>query len=149
MNEKLPPVLEDLRVINDNKELLFGKLHEEGYITEEQKEVIIEETEVIYTLLGDSEKTIADNQSYRDAIGSGAGDPRGAFGVDAGSFLNVRSYYSDLMDSLERMKKTGIMDNLHIIMNSHSLPEMLSAMPRGNKSYISTDMVLSSTEGGK
>ncbi|WP_077305758.1 DUF6792 domain-containing protein [Terribacillus halophilus] len=140
LNESVPPILGKVRVVLDNKDIIFGRLQEAGYISVKEKDTMIEELELIESHLS----TIEDGLNTNAKL-SGFQFMQDISTVSfGGSLLWMKS---SLASSLERMKESGFFDSLNNIAHSHSIPELLAAMSDGKKSYFGTDMVYTATNG--
>lgn len=140
LNKSVPPLLDKVRVVLDNKDLIFGRLQEAGYISLKEKDTMIGELELIESHL----LTIEDGLNANFSL-SGVQFLQDistvAFG---GSLVWIKS---SLTASVDRMKDSGFFESLNKIVASHSIPELLAAMSKGNKSYFGTDMVYTATKG--
>ncbi|WP_366249001.1 DUF6792 domain-containing protein [Terribacillus aidingensis] len=143
LEEKVPTLLDKLTPITENSEEIFGSLYEAEYITKEQKDVMIEEIAIIEQELQEINETIGRNVNIRDS-----GNPNAVFGGDIGAGLKIYfDHVKVIMESVDRIKESGILDNLSAITDSHSISELLSVMSDGKKGYLGTDMVYTATKG--
>lgn len=143
LEEKVPTLLDKLTPITENSEEIFGSLYEAEYITKEQKDVLIEEIAIIEQELQEINETIGRNVDIRDS-----GNPNAVFGGDIGAGLKIYfDHVKVIMESVDRIKESGILDNLSAITDSHSISELLSVMSDGKKGYLGTDMVYTATKG--
>lgn len=140
LNKSVPPLLDKVRVVLDNKDLIFGRLQEAGYISLKEKDTMIEELELIESHLSTIEDGLNANSSL-SGVQFLQDISTVAFG---GSLLWIKS---SLTASMDRMKESGFFESLNKIVASHSIPELLAAMSEGNKSYFGTDMVYTATKG--
>lgn len=141
--DKAPSLLERLSPITENADQIFGSLYESGYITKEQKEILIEEIVILEQEIKEINQLFENNVSIRDL-----GNPSATFGGDIGVVLKILlDHIGTITDSLERIKDSGFIDSLHSIVDSHSISEMLSVMTDGKKGYLGTDMIYTSTKG--
>lgn len=143
LEEKVPTLLDKLTPITENSEEIFDSLYEAEYITKEQKDVMIEEIAIIEQELHEINETIGRNVNIRDS-----GNPNAIFGGDIGAGLRIYfDHVKAIMESVDRIKESGILDNLSAITDSHSISELLSVMSEGKKGYLGTDMVYTATKG--
>lgn len=143
LEEKVPTLLDKLTPITENSEEIFGSLYEAAYITKEQKDVMIEEIAIIEQELQKINEAIGRNVNIRDS-----GNPNAIFGGDIGAGLRIYlDHVKAIMESVDRIKESGILDNLSAITDSHSISELLSVMSDGKKGYLGTDMVYTATKG--
>ncbi|PAD35717.1 DUF6792 domain-containing protein [Terribacillus saccharophilus] len=140
LNKSVPPLLDKVRVVLDNKDLIFGRLQETGYISLKEKDTMIEELELIESHLSTIEDGLNANSSL-SGVQFLQDISTVAFG---GSLVWIKS---SLTSSIECMKESGFFESLNKIVASHSIPELLAAMSKGNKSYFGTDMVYTATNG--
>lgn len=142
LEEKVPTLLDKLTPITENSEEIFGSLYEAAYITKEQKDVMIEEIAIIEQELQKINEAIGRNVNIRDS-----GNPNAVFGGDIGAGLRIYlDHVKAIMESVDRIKESGILDNLSAITESHSISELLSVMSDGKKGYLGTDMVFTATK---
>lgn len=146
MNEKVPKLLDNVHVITQNGDTIFGKLVEANYITTDQKNELINVFEEVEKDLQDIEDIIwkMDQIRYDSVIPQPppiAGD----------AILATRLYhnYTQILSHLETLNKEEYKQLMDTIVSSHSIAEMLEAMRSGNKSYQGTDMVYSTSQNGE
>ncbi|QXE03338.1 DUF6792 domain-containing protein [Terribacillus sp. DMT04] len=143
LEEKVPTLLDKLTPITENAEQIFSSLYEAEYITKEQKDVMVEEIAIIEQELQKINEAIGRNVDIRDL-----GNPNAGFGGDIGAGLKIYlDHVKAIMESVDRIKESGILDNLSAITDSHSISELLSVMSDGKKGYLGTDMVYNATKG--
>ncbi|SDC91713.1 hypothetical protein SAMN05421663_10581 [Terribacillus halophilus] len=143
VDESLPPLIDKLNIITDNSEAIFGRLYEEGYITEKQKTIMIDEIAKLAKELETVQNAISQNVEA---------DESGGFfdkiKADGDLIMDIVKVWIAFNEAMKNIKDSGIMESLGSIVDSHSINELLNAKAGGNKSYIGKDMVLTSNRGG-
>lgn len=146
IDSNLPPLIDKLNLITDNSEVIFGRLFEEGYITEEQKKIMIDEISKLAQELEYVQNSLTYNVNT---------DEKGGFlnKLTADGVLGMVIYnlYNAYNDAMKNIKDSGIMDSLASIVDSHSINELLNARTIGNKTYVGKDVIYTSegVNGGK
>ncbi|SDC92032.1 hypothetical protein SAMN05421663_10591 [Terribacillus halophilus] len=146
LQDNLPVVLENIRLIEENSEEIFNSLYEYGYISKEQKDVMIKELtnlEKELTRLNDAVDFNVDmhnEDGWFDKIRRGIGD--------TGLAAVAAILYYKIPNILDRIKESGTLESLEGIVESHSITEMLNALAEGNRSYVGKDLVFTSDTGG-
>ncbi|KGX89852.1 hypothetical protein N781_09035 [Pontibacillus halophilus JSM 076056 = DSM 19796] len=143
-NEKIGPLLEQVKNVTSNSDIITTRLVEAGYITEEEKKIIVEEMGVIEESLVESKKRLDLYSSMSEQTTPVLGD--GAWLLDTKGRIEKE---------LEKIEESGhkldpILSKLgEEIVSSHGIPEMLKALSSGDTTYEGTDMVMSTIVGGK
>lgn len=140
LSKNVPPLVDKFRVVLDNKESIFGRLQEEGYITQEGKDAVINELETWETYLSIIEAGLKSSANT-------SGYPSLQNMADSGLFGSIIWLVTAFPDAKKRLEESGFLDSLNDIKDSHGIPELLAAMSVGNKSYFGTDMVYTATNG--
>ncbi|MEC0282660.1 DUF6792 domain-containing protein [Terribacillus saccharophilus] len=146
LNDNLPRVLENIRLMEENSEVIFDELYKGGYITADQKKVMIKELGNLEKELTNLQEAIQynvdmhDDDGWFDKIRRGLGD--------AGLAAVAAILYFKIPNILDRIKESGTLESLEGIVDSHSIPEMLNALAEGNRSYVGKDLVFTSDAGG-
>ncbi|MGG1593238.1 DUF6792 domain-containing protein [Terribacillus saccharophilus] len=139
LKDNLPPLLEKVSVITQNADTIFGRLYEEGYITEDQKNIMIKEVANLEKDLSEAYAAIYENADINENLNelSLYGDYRlyKAFQKLKGSFTG----------SIENILNSGILERLESIKDSHSINEMLNALAGSSKSYSGKDLIYTTT----
>jgi hypothetical protein len=139
LKDNLPPLLGKVSVITQNADTIFGRLYEEGYITEDQKNIMIKEVANLEKDLSEAYAAIYENADINENLNelSLYGDYRlyKAFQKLKGSFTG----------SIENILNSGILERLESIKDSHSINEMLNALAGGSKSYSGKDLIYTTT----
>ncbi|MEC0281256.1 DUF6792 domain-containing protein [Terribacillus saccharophilus] len=139
LKDNLPPLLEKVSVITQNADTIFGRLYEEGYITEDQKNIMIKEVANLEKDLSETYAAIYENADINENLNelSLYGDYRlyKAFQKLKGSFTG----------SIENILNSGILERLESIKESHSINDMLNALAGGSKSYSGKDLIYTTT----
>jgi hypothetical protein len=146
LNNNLPRVLENIRLMEENSDVIFTELYKGGYITAEQKKVMIEELGNLEKELTNLQEAIKfnvnmhDDDGWFDKIRRGIGD--------TGLAAVAAILYYKIPNILDRIKESGTLESLEGIVESHSITEMLNALAGGNRSYVGKDLVFTSDAGG-
>ncbi|WP_340082227.1 DUF6792 domain-containing protein [Terribacillus sp. FSL K6-0262] len=139
LKDNLPPLLEKVIVITQNADTIFGRLYEEGYITEDQKNIMIKEVANLEKDLSEAYAAIYENADINENLNELYlyGDYRlyKAFQKLKGSFTG----------SIENILNSGFLERLESIKDSHSINEMLIALAGGSKSYSGKDLIYTTT----
>ncbi len=144
LNDKLPPLADQVRVISQNADTIFGRLYEKGYISEKQRDIMITEIGNIDKDLTTILNSIKANVDLNEDGGLYA------FSGDLLIAEVVWKLKGSLMGSFENIMDSGILESLESIVDSHSINEMLNALSNGSKSYVGKDLIYTSTgEGGE
>lgn len=143
LNDKVPSLIKQLDAITENKDTIFSSLYEAGYITKDQKDIMIDEIGILDKEINELQQLLERNVDVRDT-----GNPFASFGGDIALVVKfISDHMGTIQGSLQRIQDSGMIDNLHKIVDSHGIPELLSAMTNGNRSYLGTDMVFTATNG--
>lgn len=142
LDKNLPPLADKIRLITQNADTIFGRLYEEGYISKEQKDIMIKELGNIDKDLTRILKTLKGNVTLNDdgLTVSLAGD--------AALLLVALELQKSLTASAKNIMDSGILESLESIKDSHSINELLNALSGGNKSYSGTDLIFTTTGAG-
>ncbi|WP_085992901.1 DUF6792 domain-containing protein [Oceanobacillus senegalensis] len=144
VNKKLPGIMEQVHTVTNNADVIFGRLMDAGYITEEQKEELVEVVGDIEHELNGIVETIDHMEGLR-----GNGYFFAQIGGDAAGYFKIKNHYEAILSYFEVLRKEEYLEILEIIGESHGIPEMLHGLSDKDKSYVGTDMVLHTTSGGK
>ncbi|GAB3804261.1 DUF6792 domain-containing protein [Virgibacillus kimchii] len=144
LNDNVPELMSKVTTITSNADLIFGRLEEAGYISTQQKDVLITEITAIETELLGIQQALESNVTIRDT-----GNFFAQIGGDIGSIIRLLEHASALQDSAGALGQKEFMDILQMIGASHGIPEVLDAITGGRKSYMGTDMILTATQGKK
>jgi hypothetical protein len=144
LNDNVPELMTKVTTITSNAGLIFGKLEEAGYISAQQKDVLITEITAMETELLGIQQSLEGNISVRDS-----GNFFAQLGGDIGSIFKILRHARALQDSAGALSQKEFLDILQMIGDSHGIPEVLHAITGGRKSYMGTDMILTATRGKK
>ncbi|MDO6657788.1 DUF6792 domain-containing protein [Anaerobacillus sp. 1_MG-2023] len=146
MNEKVPDLLDNVQVITQNADTIFGKLVEANYITTDQKTELVHVFEKVKKDLQDIEDIIWKMDQIRFDSVIPQPPP-----IAGDAILASRLYhnYTQILSQLETLNKEEYKKLMDTIVSSHSIAEMLEAIRSGNKSYQGTDMVYSTSQNGE
>ncbi|MYL44244.1 hypothetical protein GLV94_01165 [Virgibacillus halodenitrificans] len=144
LNDKLPGVLSRIKTVTGNADVIFGRLVNAGYITEEQKNTLVTELTAIEVELDGIQETVSRLTSIRDM-----GDFYAQLGGDAAAIIKMKRHYNSIMESFEELNNEDLLAAMEAIGQSHSISEMLEGLSDKKKSYIGTDMVYTTGSGGK
>ncbi|MCJ0932020.1 hypothetical protein MST22_12735 [Virgibacillus halodenitrificans] len=144
LNDKLPGVLSRIKTVTGNADVIFGRLVNAGYITEEQKNTLVTELTAIEVELDGIQETVSRLTSIRDM-----GDFYAQLGGDAAAIIKMKRHYNSIMESFEELNNEDLLAAMEAIGQSHSISEMLEGLSDKKKSYIGTDMVYTTDSGGK
>lgn len=144
LNDNVPELMDKVTTITRNADLIFGRLEEAGYINTEQKDVLITEITAMETELIGIQETLESNVTVRDR-----GNFLSQLSGDTVSIFKILRHAGALQDSAGALSQREFLDILQMIGDSHGIPEVLHAITGGRKSYIGTDMILTTTQGKK
>lgn len=144
LNDNVPELMDRVTTITSNADIIFGKLEEAGYINNNQKVTLITEIKNIETELLAIQEILERNVKYRDPHNTSF-----TVGLDVGSFLKMMEHVNRIQESFQVLNQDDFLDLLQMIVKSHGIKEMLSAMSLGNKSYLGTDMILTGNDGNQ
>ncbi|ASN07410.1 hypothetical protein CFK40_14210 [Virgibacillus necropolis] len=145
VNKKLPGLMEKIKTITGNSDVLFGELLKAGYVTSEQKDELVSTFQNIEKELVDTEKSIETLLIWRNSNSYLSAQ----IGADFGAYLRVKDNIESLMASFETLQKKEYQNILHGIISNHGIAEVLAELSGDGKSYIGNDMVLSTGSGDK
>lgn len=142
VNDKLPRLLSQIKTITTNADVIFQRFVDAGYINLNQKRLIVTELANIQSELEGIQGSISDMAQGRDTFGI---FPPVINDVDAlwEGYTHVRT----IQTSLDKLNTEVFHDLLRVIGNGHDITSVLESINKGNKSYLGTDMVLTSTKG--
>jgi len=143
VNAKLPGLIENIQLITGNSETIFAELYRANYITQTQREELIEVFNDIENELLIIQDAFADLEAYRH-------DEKGnIFSKDLTSGYNLyQSVMKRLPKLLEILKKEEYKEILEMIVDSHGISEMISTLGGTKKNYLNGDLLMAPTSGG-
>lgn len=144
LNDNVPGLVSKIQTITSNADVIFGRLQEAGYITKEQKKLLVTEiTKIEHELLG-IQTALERNVTVRDS-----GNFSVQFGGDVGAIAKIAFHLNAIIKIVGNLSEKDFLDILQRIGESHSIQELLESISGGGKSYIGTDLVLTASKGKK
>ncbi|WP_256200808.1 DUF6792 domain-containing protein [Virgibacillus halodenitrificans] len=104
LNDKLPGVLSRIKTVTGNADVIFGRLVNAGYITEEQKNTLVTELTAIEVELDGIQETVSRLTSIRDM-----GDFYAQLGGDAAAIIKMKRHYNSIMESFEELNNEDLL----------------------------------------
>lgn len=144
-DEKVPILLEQVKKVTSNSDVIFNQFVEAGYINSSQKDLLVSELTNIEKDLIDIERILSDWNSIRNSSSSyNQSDFGSILGSDIGAFLALRSKATSIMESLENLNRDDLLSVLEKIKGDHNITTVLNMLGLDNKSYLNGDMLLKS-----
>ncbi|WP_077706952.1 DUF6792 domain-containing protein [Virgibacillus dokdonensis] len=144
LDKKVPGLLQQVKTITSNSDLIFGRLEDAGYISNAQKQLIGKEFSNIETELEGIQETLSSIVDVR-----GTGNFITQIGGDIAAALKVKGHINAIKDSLKVLNQEDLLKVLDELKASHSIMEVLSGLSHGKKSYLGTDMLFTTNHGNK
>lgn len=146
MNTKVPPLIDSIKKLTTNSDVIFSHFVDAGYLKESEKNIVVQELMDIESLLEEMKSLIGTNHSIResqyDVNYSGSNPFLTVLGADIGSLMRLLQLKDSFTESFEKLKNVlGPM--LTEIGDSHSILEMLNALGfQSGHAYLGSDMIL-------
>lgn len=146
MNTKVPPLIDSIKKLTSNSDIIFSHFVEAGYLKESEKNIVVQELTNIESLLEEMKSIINNNHSVRESqynVNYAGGNPfMAVLGADIGSLIRLMQLKDSFTESFDKLKNVlGPM--LAEIGDSHSILEMLNALGlQSGRAYIGSDMIL-------
>ncbi|MFJ5770916.1 DUF6792 domain-containing protein [Psychrobacillus sp. NPDC093180] len=146
MNTKVPPLIDSIKKMTSNSDVIFSHFVDAGYLSEADKDIVVHELTNIEGLLEEMKSLIQTNNSIResqyDVNYSGSNPFLTVLGADIGSLIRLLNLKDSFMESFEKLKSVlGPM--LAEIGDSHSILEMLNALGlQSGRAYSGSDLIL-------
>ncbi|WP_121639096.1 DUF6792 domain-containing protein [Virgibacillus sp. Bac330] len=144
LDKKVPGLLQQVKTITSNANLIFGRLEDAGYITNAQRQLIVEEVTNIETELEGIQETLSSIVDVR-----GTGNFITQIGGDIAAALKIKGHMNAIKDSLKVLNQEDLLKVLDELKASHSIMEVLNGLSHGKKSYLGTDMLFTTNHGNK
>ncbi len=144
LDKKVPGLLKRVKTITSNSNLIFSRLEDAGYISNQQKQLIVKEFTKIETELEGIQETLSRWVDVRDT-----GNFFVQIGGDFTAILKIKRHFNAIKDSLEVLNQEELLTISEELKASHSIAEVLSSLSDGKKSYLGTDMVFTTNHGNK
>ncbi|GGK06825.1 hypothetical protein GCM10007063_31710 [Lentibacillus kapialis] len=142
VNDKLPRLQSQIRTVTTNADVIFQRFVDAGYISVDQKQLIVTELTTIQSELDGVQESISRLVDIRDMHNLSS-----QFGGDLGTYLNIKNRVEEIQESLDKLNTEEFRTLLQTIGSGHDITGILESMNKGNKSYLGTDMVLTATKG--
>ncbi|GGB32110.1 hypothetical protein F3157_21740 [Virgibacillus dakarensis] len=142
VNDKLPGLLTQIKTVTTNADVIFQRFVDARYISVDQKNLIVTELMNIQKELDGMQKSISTLVDIRNMHNFSA-----QLGGDIGTYLNIKDRAEAIKESLSKLNNKEFQKLLKMIGSGHQIQGILEAMGEGNKSYLGTDMIL--TTSGK
>ena len=152
MNTKVPPLIDAIKKITSNSDVIFNHFVEAGYLTASQKNNVVQELTNIENILEEIKSILQTNHSVRKSqynMNYSSTNPFAAvLGADIGSIIRLVQFKNSLTDDLKILQEElGPM--FAEIGDSHAILEMLNALgSESNRAYVGQDMILLKGNGG-
>ena len=146
MNAKVPPLIDSIKKLTSNSDIIFSHFVEAGYLKESEKDIVVQELTNIESLLEEMKSLIQTNHSVRESqydVNYSGGNPfMAVLGADIGSLIRIMQLKDSFTESFDQLKDVlGPM--LAEIGDSHSILEMLNALGfQSGRAYLGSDMIL-------
>lgn len=146
MNAKVPPLIDSIKKMTSNSNVIFSHFVDAGYLKESEKDIVVQELTNIESLLEEMKSLIQTNHSIRESqydVNYSGGNPfMSVLGADIGSLIRLLQLKDSFTESFDKLKNVlGPM--LTEIGDSHSILEMLNALGlQSGRAYLGTDMIL-------
>src|SRR5699024_2339289 len=143
VNDKLPRLLSQIRSVTTNADVIFQRFVDAGYISANQKELLVTEFTNIQSNLDGIQESISileDIKFLPNLSGAGLGG-----NLTAG--LDIKNHVENIQKSFDKLDTKEFRALLQTIGSGHDITGVLESMSKGNKSYLGTDMVLTATKG--
>ena len=146
MNAKVPPLIDSIKKLTSNSDIIFSHFVEAGYLKESDKNIVVQELTNIESLLEEMKSLIQTNHSVRESqydVNYSGGNPfMAVLGADIGSLIRLMQLKDSFTESFDKLKDVlGPM--LAEIGDSHSILEMLNALGfQSGRAYLGSDMIL-------
>ncbi|HLS08452.1 DUF6792 domain-containing protein [Lentibacillus sp.] len=142
VNDKLPKLLSQIKTVTTNADAIFQRFVHAGYINSDQKQLIVTELTNIQSELEGIQESISGMAESRDMLSIFPPVINDADALWQG-FIHARA----IQESLDKLNTEAFRDLLQMIGSGHGITGILESMNKGNKSYLGTDMILTSTKG--
>ncbi|WP_010531761.1 DUF6792 domain-containing protein [Lentibacillus jeotgali] len=142
VNDKLPRLLSQVKTVTTNADVIFQRVVDAGYISAEQKQLIVTELTTIQSELDGMMESISRLVDIRDMHNLSS-----QLGGDLGTYINIKNHAQAIQGSLDKLNTEKFRALLQTIGSGHDITGILESMNKGNKSYLGTDMVLTATKG--
>lgn len=146
MNTKVPALIDSIKKMTSNSDVIFSHFVEAGYLKESEKDIVVQELTNIESLLEEMKTLIQTNHSVRESqydVNYSGGNPfLSVLGADIGSLIRLLQLKDSFTESFDKLKNVlGPM--LAEIGDSHSILEMLNALGlQSGRAYSGSDMIL-------
>ncbi|GGA40881.1 DUF6792 domain-containing protein [Psychrobacillus lasiicapitis] len=146
MNTKVPPLIDSIKKMTSNSDVIFSHFVDAGYLSEADKDIVVKELTNIEGLLEEMKSLIQTNNSIResqyDGNYSGSNPFMTVLGADIGSLIRLLNLKDSFTESFEKLQHIlGPM--LAEIGDSHSILEMLNALGlQSGRAYSGSDLIL-------
>lgn len=142
-DEKVPRLLEQVKKVTSNSDVIFNQFVKAGYINSSQKDLLVSELTNIEKDLVDIERILTDWHSIRNSSSLyNQNDFSSILGSDIGAFLALRSKDTSIMESLDNLNRDDLLSVLEKIKGDHDITTVLNMLGLDNKSYVNGDMLL-------
>lgn len=143
VNDKLPRLLSQIRSVTTNADVIFQRFVDAGYISANQKELLVTEFTNIQSNLDGIQESISILEDIKFLPNlSGAG-----LGGNLTAALDIKNHVENIQKSFDKLDTKEFRALLQTIGSGHDITGVLESMSKGNKSYLGTDMVLTATKG--
>lgn len=146
MNTKVPPLIDSIKKLTSNSDIIFSHFVEAGYLKESEKNIVVQELTNIENLLEEMKSIIKNNHTVRESqynVNHAGSNPfMAVLGADIGSLIRLMKLKDSFIESFDKLKDVlGPM--LAEIGDSHSILEMLNALGlQSGRAYLGNDMIL-------
>jgi len=144
VNNKLPLLLSQVKTVTTNADVIFQRFVDAGYISADQKKLIVTELTNIQSELDGIQDSISRLVDIRDMHRFSS-----QLGGDVGTYIKIKNHVDAIQGSLDKLDTKAFRDILGTIGSGHDITGILESINNGNKSYLGTDMILTATSGSQ
>ncbi|WP_235000381.1 DUF6792 domain-containing protein [Virgibacillus dakarensis] len=117
VNDKLPGLLAQVKTVTTNADIIFQRFVDAGYISVDQKDLIVTELTNIQKELDGMQKSISTLVDIRDLHNFSA-----QLGGDIGTYLKIKEQAEAIQGSLDKLDKKEFRELLAMIKSGHQIP---------------------------
>lgn len=147
LDANLPNVLDTIYEITNHRDSILTELTDAGYLTLDQKEVLVDTLKNIEEDLIEIQKTISNMAVVRDPTGPGGFISE--VWVDIASYVKLQNLADSLQEQFENFPLEEFEEALEQIDRSHGIEELLDAMSDDDRMYMDSEMYVKGNHDGE